>query len=316
MPRGQDSAQDDAAGSGTIGRVASTAVPPGAARSYVAALRVYEPLAAFAPAERRRLAAYAVNAPHRISGAAQEHHDALLAVLGVPPAAAAPATLEGAFVRRVGDVVLICPWRTRVRAWQALAEFRRGLPTAVADAFVPPLVAEAAEAELLAVRAADPDLRVPVQTSAWEVPLRWFVLFIPEERTLVLGRRTAGSVPEIPVQAGVRELTYVTAMSRARQRCARALATLRRTVEDGPVIDGVEALSRWLEEFHPRSLVELDYGGLVHLLDDETLRGDESVADVSAGLACLAAQDPDGAAAAYARVSERWRPLRAVERSN
>ena len=41
-------------------------------------------------------------------------------------------------------------------------------------------------------------------------------------------------------------------------------------------------MARWLEEFHPHSLVELDYGGLVHLMDDETLQADESVAELAA----------------------------------
>ncbi len=80
-------------------------------------------------------------------------------------------------------------------------------------------------------------------------------------------------------------------MSRARRRTARALAVLRRTVEDGDVAAGLEDLGRWLEEFHPRSLVELDYGGLVHLLDDTALAQDESARDVAAALAALGAGD-------------------------
>ncbi len=30
-------------------------------------------------------------------------------------------------------------------------------------------------------------------------------------------------------------------------------------------------VGRWLEDFHPCSLVELDYGGLVHLVSDDAL---------------------------------------------
>ena len=40
---------------------------------------------------------------------------------------------------------------------------------------------------------------------------------------------------------------------------------------------GVEQVGRWLEEFHPRSLVELDYGGLVHLLGAEALAAEGPV---------------------------------------
>jgi hypothetical protein len=105
-------------------------------------------------------------------------------------------------------------------------------------------------------------------------------------------------------------------MSRARQRVARALEVLRRTVEDGVVTAGVEDLGRWLEEFHPRSLVELDYGGLVHLLDDEQLEADESARDVTLALAALGEGDADRAAAAYARVTSRMKALQAVESAN
>ena len=46
----------------------------------------------------------------------------------------------------------------------------------------------------------------------------------------------------------------------------------------------IAQVGRWLEEFHPHSVLELDYGGLVHLLDDEALRADQSVAEVSAAI--------------------------------
>jgi len=52
----------------------------------------------------------------------------------------------------------------------------------------------------------------------------------------------------------------------------------------------LEEIGRWLEEFHPHSLVELDYGGLVQLLDDDALRADQSVAEVSATVSALASR--------------------------
>ena len=44
------------------------------------------------------------------------------------------------------------------------------------------------------------------------------------------------------------------------------------------VAGGLVRVGRWLEEIHPHSLVELDYGGLVHLASDDALCGDQSVA--------------------------------------
>ena len=54
-------------------------------------------------------------------------------------------------------------------------------------------------------------------------------------------------------------------MAQARRRVARALSVLRKAFDDGSVVFAVEATGRWLEEFHPRSVVELDYAGLVDL---------------------------------------------------
>jgi hypothetical protein len=78
----------------------------------------------------------------------------------------------------------------------------------------------------------------------------------------------------------------------------------------------VEDLGRWLEEFHPRSLVELDYGDLVHLLDDAELTQDESARDMAGALAKLAAGNGAGAAAAYGRMTARMKALQAVESAN
>ena len=82
------------------------------------------------------------------------------------------------------------------------------------------------------------------------------------------------------------------------------------------VTAGVEDLGRWLEEFHPRSLVELDYGGLVHLLDDAELRQDESARDIADAIEALASGEPVRAAGAYARVTARMKALQGVESAN
>ena len=94
---------------------------------------------------------------------------------------------------------------------------------------------------------------------------------------------------------------------------AQGLDVLRRSMGDGAVTEGVEQVARWLEEFHPHSFVELDYGGLASLVDDDALRSDVSVEDVLAGLAALRAGESEGAEAAYARLLDRWRGVQALE---
>ena len=281
--------------------------------AYAAHLRVYEPLAAFEGAAHEQWQDYIARgeAPGRVAGVAAERAAALRALVGAPPEFA-PGIPEHAFVTEVDGVTLVCPWRTRSRALEALEDFRARLPSPVAEAFVPGPSADALDLELQEARLRDPS-PPHVLSCTWQVPLRWFVLVEADERSVSLGtpapttggtRRTTGTG---------RELVYRTAMSRARRRTAKALAVLRRTVDDGAVTAGVEELGRWLEEFHPRSLVELDYGGLVHLLDDAELTTDESARDIAAALAALADGEPVRAAAAYGRVTARMKALQAVE---
>jgi hypothetical protein len=105
-------------------------------------------------------------------------------------------------------------------------------------------------------------------------------------------------------------------MSRARRRAAKALHVVRRALEDGPAVEALEEIGRWLEDFHPHSLVELDYGGLVHLLDDEALSADDSVGDLARSLEQLGKGDGEAAIALYESVLTRWRAMAALEHAN
>ena len=62
--------------------------------------------------------------------------------------------------------------------------------------------------------------------------------------------------------------------------------------------------------------MELDYGGLAWLFDPDLLREDSSVADVAAALDALAAGDDRAAAAAYERVTQRWRAAQLSQAAN
>ena len=104
--------------------------------------------------------------------------------------------------------------------------------------------------------ARNPDARPWIRTSTWQVPLNWFVLVTDEEREYEKGTGP-GAAPL---------LRYRTPMVQARRRTARGPEDTQGSNGRGPLIEGLVDVGRWLEEFHPRSLVELDYGGLVHAL--------------------------------------------------
>jgi len=274
---------------------------------YTAYLRVYEPLQAFPESARARWRDYVGSGAtlERIAGSQAEHRQALAGLLATPPVVVPPHESTDAYGLIVDGSVFLCPLQTRLRCWAAIAETKVQLPQPITDVVLPPVVVEQAEADFERWRVDHPDEQQHILTNTWFVPLRWFVPFTQDERTVELG---ADSRP--------RTLYFRTPMVEARRRVARALRVLDRTVAEGPIIKGVIDLGQWLESFHPHSWIELDYGGLVHLLDDDALADDQSAADVAEALAALAAEDARTAAASYTRLMERWRAIQALERAS
>ena len=272
---------------------------------YAAYLRVYEPLAAFDDGERVWWQRYASDrqAPDLATGPAVERDTGLTRALAGGPWIPGEKDLpEHAFLIEQDGQRLFCPWRTAVRSWAAASELPDTLPAELLLAMLPdPQLSDAAQA-YSGWRSAHPGRRVHIQTHRWSVPVRWFVLFEESERVVEPGPP--------------RSVRYRADMAAARRRVARGLSVLRRTMQGSPAAAGVEELGRWLEEFHPRSMVELDYGALVFLLDEEELAADESARDVADALSALARGDASGAAAAYDRIITRWQTVSFVESAN
>lgn len=298
-------------------------------------LRVYEPLSAFGRADRVRWENYAASAerPRRADALEAEHEEALRRVIALPPIVAPARESKHAYVRWADGTTYVCPWQTRLRSWLALAKLRDTEAPPLADAFSRGQAERAAE-DFARWEEEDAVSRVYIQSSTWSVPPAWFVPFAPAERWLVLGTAGEGEGSRPATASATRTLVYATTMAQARRRVARGLATVRR-VPGTPGMPGgrggdarpgtpsradlvrasaaLEEIGRWLEEFHPHSLVELDYGGLVQLLDDDALRADQSVAEVSAAVSALASREFELAAAMHQRLRARWRQLEAIE---
>ncbi|MFI5681650.1 hypothetical protein [Streptomyces cellulosae] len=272
-------------------KVSSVIVP------YATYLRVYEPLAAFPEPERDHWARYA-RRPDRPSYQ-DELRRSLADLLPTPPIPVPVHESGDAFVLEVEGVVCVCPWRTRLRGWQALEDLTEELPPSVLDAVLPPVVRRQAAQDYERWLARNPDARPWIRTATWQVPINWFVLVSDAERRF---DKASGDIPPM--------LRYRTPMVQARRRVARALRALKDAIDEGPLIDGLIDVGRWLEEFHPRSLVELDYGGLVHVLPAGELENDHSAADVADGIEALRHGDGVAAGEAYARLVERWRSVR------
>jgi hypothetical protein len=105
-------------------------------------------------------------------------------------------------------------------------------------------------------------------------------------------------------------------MADARRCVARAIASVR--VNPTPLLpaNDLEEVGRWLEEFHARSVVELDYGGLGRLIGDDALAADDSVTELSLGLADLRADRAEAGVARLAAVRDHWDEIRAFEHAS
>jgi hypothetical protein len=306
--------------------------------TYAAYLRIYEPVSAFHEPDRSLWVAYAASPTRsrRRDSLTAEHADALRRAIAAPQVVVPEQESEHAYVRRVDGITYVCPWQTRLRC--LLAYGRMESPGAAPSPGASP-ASDDERATAARPRIEDAGLRGPsarledailrgpstrlhILASVWTVPLPWFVLFAATERWLSLGPGP-GRVSAAATASATRALVYTTPMSRARRRVARGLATLRHLPAvsgdvgwEARAEDDLAEVARWLEEFHPSSLVELDYGGLVYLASDDALSGDQSVAEIRAAIDGVARGECELAVAMYMRAHSRWRAFAAFERAN
>jgi hypothetical protein len=295
--------------------------------TYAAYLRVYEPVSAFHEPDRSRWAAYAASAtrPRRRDALTAEHAETLRRVISAPHVVVPGQESEHAYVRRTDGTTYICPWQTRLRC---LLGYGRLVSSAspLLPGTIPPgdeddVVAALARLEIAGPP--DPSARLHILGSVWTVPLAWFVPFVAAERWISLGPGP-GRPAAAATASATRALVYTTPMARARRRIARGLATLRKlppefdgaAIEPQRAADELAEVGRWLAEFHPYSLVELDYGGLVYLVSDDVLSGDQSVAEIRAAIDGAARSECELAMAMYMRAHSRWRAFAEFERAN
>jgi hypothetical protein len=288
--------------------------------AYAAYLRVYEPVSAFREPDRSRWTAYADSPvrPRRRDSLAAERAEALRRAVTTPQIAVPEHESEHAYVRRADGITYVCPWQTRLRCLVAGAGPAAGRSAGAGPAGAGSAGAGPAGGD----RALPAPVRLHILASVWTVPLTWFVLFAPAERWLSLGAGP-GRASVAATASATRALVYATPMPRARRRTARGLAALRHlpagsdaVLQQSRAVGDLAEVGRWLEDFHPNSLVELDYGGLVHLVSDDALCADQSAAEIRAAIDGAARDECELAAAMYMRARNRWRAFAEFERAN
>jgi hypothetical protein len=145
-----------------------------------------------------------------------------------------------------------------------------------------------------------PEIRSHILHANWHVPLRWFGAFEDAERILVEDK------------AGLR-LRYETSTGEARARLRHTLGVLEASQMDEGVTEAVRELLDWLSVFSDEGLVELDYGTVALMFDDEELLEDRSAGELWQCLQALEEGDTSRAGRIFARLSERWSEVRSLE---
>ncbi len=253
-----------------------------------AQLKVFSPLESFPPRERERWASYVEAAGGLTRTEHADVEDAAATRLLTGRASPGP---DAALVRRAGRQVLVCPLDLELRAAVAMESFRRTIPDAVADAFVP-------DQRLRGVfESLSTSGRMPhVIDEPWSVPLHWFVAFDPSERRL----------REHPEGHGPR-LVYVSTCDQALDRLEQAIEVVEDTLEDGEdILAALASITAWVDTFDPASLLELDYARVASLFTPEELRGDTTCEDLWQAIEALEVGDLLTAAATYGVVRARW----------
>ncbi|PXY31428.1 hypothetical protein [Prauserella muralis] len=299
-------------------------------RPFVAYLRVYEPLSAFGdPPDEQLVQAVESAKLTRARAGEREHLLWLRSQISIPPrllpaeridGSPSPSTKTDVLVldpadvptasgTEVGPGPLVCPLELRVRSAAALAGFlgeaHPALRTAVLDA-----AGVSADTVRARANAALRDLHgttMHVLSTTWTVPLPWFSIVEPDERRLVLG-----SGMDDPK----RELSWRVAMRDALTRIAEAEELVHDALGDTGPTRILAETNRWLANFHPASAVELDYGGLVQLIEDPILESDTSADEVHAMLDALRGGAVEDIAELFQTLRDYWGDIAAKERFN
>lgn len=262
-------------------------------------LRVFQPLDGFERGEQLHWERYLLTESGRRHALPRYADRQTAEGLGV----LAPAEQEHADVRVIVGRTYLAPRRTRMRVLESMLAFREAEPLELWDRFVPKKDARRARRELARHRRRDPHAAAFVQQSPWHVPIRWFILFADDERSLG------------DDEQGRRRMRYRTTTRRAMRRAENAIPVLRRS-DLGPIGELLVDLHQWMAAFDHRSILELDYGELCDFLTWDELDDDHSAADISSAVSALERHEYPAAADVYQGVLTRWAEVRSRELMN
>ena len=267
-------------------------------------LRIYEPLAAFPPEQRRAWTQYvAANPPSNDELIAGVYEETVRANAVENGPRLPKERTPHAYIARHGGQILICPVQLRFRSMRA-AENRpdlfspTGLANGAAAAMLASLRDERKESSGPAGRWDVDDGRIRARIATWAAPISWLLMFQPSDRINPTFER-------LIMRAGVSDVL------KRLGHVKDELEAMRGGM--APPTSEVAELVEWLGKFHPKGVVDLDYGGAVRSLlanrllrlDEDELPFDEGPADLLRAREALRSGNLKGAIAAYRYVYQR-----------
>lgn len=202
----------------------------------------------------------------------------------------AESDIDDAFKVEWNGETLVCPRTGRLRMLEGIVAFNNAHPGA---SLLPQNAVQRAADELAIIKAHNAPVRSHILTSSWHVPPRWFAAFDPEDRDLY----------DVDDEVSMR---YRTDLSLAIERVSRAVDVIDQAGFDQSIVEQVEDLERWLNEFPDGSMLELDYSTVAELFSAVDLAFDDSVAQVRDSLDALENLDYEVAGEKYTAVASRW----------
>lgn len=197
---------------------------------------------------------------------------------------------DDAFSVNWRDQPYVCPRYPRLRMLEGVLAFNNAFPNA---GLIPQEELLGASEELSRLRDESPSVKSHILTSAWHVPIRWFIGFLHEDR-------------EIYDRKGSMSIRYRTSLGDAADRVGRAAQTVAGAGFDGGVVGQVQGLESWLGAFPKDAMLELDYNGVAQLFSEGDLVLDESAADAAASLLALELGNFEEAGSFYSKIARRW----------
>lgn len=271
--------------------------------SFASYLRIYEPLRAFEPSERRRLADLVTDSTPHTAG--QLHDQELLSMLSALRGASVDVSAldspQLVHAITIGGNLLVCPLDTKVRTLQAVVDSEWAVPFPLNEWSM-----DRAARRLAATLLTHPSNsrlvgKAHVRSMSWRAPVWWCVLFTDEDR-LITGDGY--------------DVRYRIALPLAINRCNAVISAMTDSFGELELAADLQQMSQWLQSFNDAAVLELDLNDVIRPGYEELGAVHEAVGLAARSGEQLIAGRTEESFAAYSEFVDLWERLALLQGHN